>query len=355
MIAEDTQIDIITTENSRISQVDFDNIPFGRVFSDHMFEMDYIDGKWTNLKITPYGPISIPPSMSALHYGQAIFEGMKAFKNDDGRFCLFRPEDNAWRLNQSAKRLSMPEVPEKIFMDALVTLINMDRDWIPNKRYTSLYIRPFMFATDQYVGVKSSETYKFIIFTCPVGMYYSKELNVKVEREFSRACPGGIGQTKAAGNYAGSLYPARLAQEQGFDQLIWTDSSTHSYVEESGTMNVGFIIDDKFYTPPTTGTILKGITRHSSVQLLRSWGMEVTEDRIAIDTIEQALKSGKLTEAFGMGTAATIAKIKSISVDGKKYELPNVENGYGSRLKEAFEDIRRGKIEDEFNWIHWLN
>ena len=355
MIAEDTQIDIISTDNPRISQVDFDNIPFGRVFSDHMFEMEYMDGNWTNLRITPYGPISMPPSMSALHYGQAIFEGMKAFKNTEGRVSLFRPEDNAWRFNQSAIRMSMPEVPVKIFMDALMTLVNMDKDWIPDNRYTSLYIRPFMFATDQYVGVKASESYKFIIFTCPVGMYYSKALNVKVEREFSRACPGGIGQTKAAGNYAASLYPAKMAQADGFDQLIWTDSNTHSYVEESGTMNVGFVIDNIFYTPPTTGTILKGITRHSSVQLLKSWGMEVKEERVAIETIERALREGKLTEAFGMGTAATIAQIKSISIDGTKFELSNAENGYGPKLKESLEDLRRGKIEDPFGWVQWMN
>ena len=253
MIAEDTEIEIIRNSNSRISQVDFDNITFGRVFSDHMFEMDYVNGEWTNKKITPYGPLTISPASSVLHYGQACFEGMKAFKTDDGRVCLFRPQDNAKRINYSAKRLCMPEIPEDLFMKAVTILVGMDRDWVPNNRGTSLYIRPYMFATDSYVGVKPSETYKFIIFTCPVGQYYNKPLKLKVEREYSRACPGGIGQTKAAGNYAGSLYPAKMAQDQGFDQLLWTDSSTHEYVEESGTMNVGFVINNTFYTPPTTG------------------------------------------------------------------------------------------------------
>lgn len=354
MIAEDTEIEIIKTSNSRINQMDFDNIPFGRIFSDHMFEMDYIDGAWTNKKITSFGPLSVSPAMSVLHYGQAIFEGMKAFRAKDGRVCLFRAMDNANRINYSARRMCMPEIPQELFMKAVTSLIAMDKDWVPSKSGTSLYVRPYMFATDSYVGVKASDTYKFIIFTCPVGQYYNQALKLKVEREYSRACPGGIGQTKAAGNYAGSLYPAKLAKQEGFDQLLWTDSTTHEYVEESGTMNVGFLIDGTFYTPPTTGTILKGITRNSVLTLLKDWGVPIAEERLKVSFIEDAFKAGKVQEAFGIGTAATIARVESISIDGNNYRIPLQDGSLAERLESGMKDIKRGIVEDKFDWLTWI-
>ncbi|MEM7161098.1 MAG: branched-chain amino acid aminotransferase [Bacteroidota bacterium] len=354
MIVEDTEIEVIETSNSRLSQVDFDSIPFGRVFSDHMFQMDYENGEWTNISICPYGPIPMAPSASVLHYGQAIFEGMKAYKTEDGKVGLFRPRENAKRLNESAVRMCMPEIPVDLFIEGLSKLIQMDHNWIPQKRGSSLYIRPFMFATDTYIGVKASQTYKFLIFTGPVGSYYNNPLKLKVERKYSRAAKGGFGQAKAAGNYAGSLYPAKLAKEEGFDQLLWTDSVEHEYVEESGTMNIGFFIDDEFYTPPTEGSILKGITRNSVIQLLKEWGVKVNEAPISIRFLRECFENLRVKEAFGIGTAATIAPVESISIDGTNFNIPMRENPYSLKLKNALEDIRTGRQEDVFNWMTWI-
>jgi len=355
MIVEDTEIEVIKSSNSRLSQVDFDNIPFGRVFSDHMFQMDFIDGKWTNMSISPYGPVTIAPSTSVLHYGQAIFEGMKAFKSENGRIGMFRPEENAKRFNESAVRMCMPEVPVDLFMEALNMLINIDQGWIPTADGSSLYIRPFMYATDTYIGVKASETYKFIVFTGPVGLYYTNPLKLKVERFYSRAAKGGgFGQAKAAGNYAGSLYPAKLAKEEGFDQLLWTDSMEHEYVTESGTMNVGFMIDNEFYTPPTEGSILKGITRKSVVTMLKDWGIKVNEAPISVTFLRECFNEHRVKEAFGIGTAATIAPVESISIDGTNYEIPKADSSIAGKLKMEMENIRLGRTEDKFNWMSWL-
>ena len=355
MIVEDTEIEVIATSNSRLDEVDFDNIPFGRVFSDHMFQMDYIDGAWTNIKICPYGPLPLAPSTSALHYGQAIFEGMKAYRTREGGVGLFRPMDNAKRLNASAVRMCMPEIPVELFMKGLQSLVDIDRNWIPKKRGSSLYIRPFMFATDTYIGVKASQNYKFVIFTGPVGMYYTNPLKLKVERHYSRAArSGGFGQAKAAGNYAGSLYPAQLARKEGFDQLLWTDSVEHEYVEESGTMNIGFIIDNEFYTPPTEGSILKGITRKSVISLLKEWNIPVNERPISIAFLRECFENGRLKEAFGIGTAATIASVQSISIDGVNFELEDLIDGVANRLRNTLEDIRLGLVNDKFNWMTWI-
>lgn len=354
MIVEDTEIEVIKSSNSRLSQVDFENIPFGKVFSDHMFQMDYIDGRWTNMSIVPYGPIEVAPSTSALHYGQAIFEGMKAYKAENGKIGLFRPLDNAKRFNESATRMCMPEVPVDVFMEGLNMLIDIDKDWIPTADGSSLYIRPFMYGSDTYIGVKPSETYKFIIFTGPVGLYYTNPLKLKVERTYSRAAKGGgFGQAKAAGNYAGSLYPAKLAKEEGFDQLLWTDSVEHEYVEESGTMNIGFMIDNEFYTPPTEGSILKGITRKSVVTMLKDWGVKVNEAPISITFLKECFENLRVKEAFGIGTAATIAPVESISIDGTNFQIPKMENSMAKRLKEEMDNIRLGKTDDKFNWMSW--
>ncbi|MBX7095468.1 MAG: branched-chain amino acid aminotransferase [Flavobacteriales bacterium] len=355
MLAENTtmSIQIEKTKNSRISEVDFNNIIFGRQFSDHMFVMDFKNGKWENPKIVPYAPIPMSPATHALHYGQSIFEGMKAYKNESGEVFLFRPEENFKRLNSSAERMCMPTLSKEIFMDALTELIKLDAEWIPKKAGSSLYVRPFMFATDEFIGVKPSENYRFVIFTCPVNSYYTEPVRVKIETVYSRACEGGVGRAKAAGNYAGALYPARLGQQEGYHQLVWTDAKEHKYIEESGTMNIMFVIGDKLLTPPTSGTILPGITRSSVLTIARDWGMNVEETSIHVDEVINALKKGTLVEAFGTGTAATIAHIQLIGYRNKQYTLPTpTEDFFSNKVSNYLEDLRRGAVEDKHNWIY---
>lgn len=350
MTVEETIV-IERVNESRIAQFDFDNLPFGRVFSDHMFTMDYADGAWGTPKVVPFQPLTISPAMSALHYGQAIFEGMKAFGNERGETFLFRPKDNIARLNTSARRMCMPQVDEAMLLDGLKTLVHLDRAWVPTKPHSSLYIRPFMFATDEYIGVKPSETYKLIVFTCPVNAYYKGNVKVKVERHYTRSAPGGTGFAKAAGNYAGALYPAKLAQEQGFDQLIWTDAVEHKYIEESGTMNVVFRSGNKVFSPPPSETILDGITRDSIMRLAETWGYEVEYRRIAVEQIRSLLEAGKLDEAFGAGTAATVAPIAAINIDEEHFTLPDPSTWeLAGRLGRDMDAIKRGNLPDTMDW-----
>lgn len=352
MSTELLNISITKTENSKIKDLDWNNLPFGRVFSDHMFEMEYKDGKWQNPTIRPFGDLSMSPATSVLHYGQTFFEGMKATKSENGDILMFRPEENAKRFNLSAERMCMPEVPVDMFIDALRTLLNVDKDWVPAKEGFSLYIRPFMIAMDPYVGIRPSDTYKFIIFTCPVGAYYSEPVPVKIETFYSRAVEGGTGYAKAGGNYAGSLYPAMKGQEEGFRQLIWTDAKEHKYIEEAGTMNVLFVIDGKIITPASSQTILAGITRRSVVDIARDWGYEVEERRVSVEEVINAIKEGRLTEAFGAGTAATIAQISAINYEGTTYELPPVEGReFSNKVLTYLTDYKHGKVEDKFGWI----
>jgi branched-chain amino acid aminotransferase len=338
---------------SKIQETDFSNLVFGKTISDHMFVADYSDGEWTDFRIEPYGPLDLHPANAALHYGQSIFEGMKAYKNDDGEILVFRGDANAKRLNESAKRMCMPEIPEEIFMEGLMQLIDLDRNWVPSGKGASLYIRPYMFATDNYIGVKPSETYKFIIFTCPVGAYYTKPVSVKVETEFTRATEGGTGAAKTAGNYAASLLPALQAQRAGYDQLLWTDGKSHSKIEESGTMNVMFDINGKLITAPTnTGTILKGITRDSVIQLAKDWGKPLEERFLTVSELQEALEDGSLKEAFGTGTAATIAHIERINVKGKDYFLPEKDqSAFSNQVLNELDGIKYGSISDTRNWI----
>ena len=344
-------IDITRTNESKLPQMDFNNILFGRQFSDHMFIADYRDGVWTDARIVPFSNLSMSPAASVLHYGQSIFEGMKAHRGDNGEVFLFRMEDNMRRLNISAKRMCIPELPEEIFRSGLAQLLDVDRDWVPDVDGTALYIRPFMFATDEYIGVKAAETYRFMIFTCPVGAYYSEPVKVKIELEYSRAAAGGTGFAKAAGNYAASIYPAKLAQEQGMHQLIWTDARDHKYIEEAGTMNILFELDGKLITPKSSETILHGITRDSAVQVARSWGVEVEEREISVDEIIEGLQSGRLTDAYGAGTAATIAHIGLIRHKGIDYMLPPVEErGVSNKLKDYLVQFKIGHVEDTFGW-----
>lgn len=340
---------------SKISQIDFDNILFGRQFSDHMFVMDYKDGKWTDAKILPYQNLPMSPATHSLHYGQSIFEGMKAYKNEKGEVFLFRPEENFKRLNSSAERMCMPQISKDIFFEALTTLLKLDHEWIPAKSGSSLYVRPFMFATDEFIGVKPSETYRFIILTCPVSTYYTEPVRVKIETVYSRACEGGVGRAKAAGNYGGALYPARLGQQEGYHQLVWTDAKEHKFIEESGTMNIMFMMNDKLITPPTSGTILPGITRASVLTIARDWGMNVEETSVHVDEVINSLKKGSLKEAFGTGTAATIAHIKEIGYRNKKYTLNDVKDDYFSmKVSRYLEDLRKGKEKDKYNWRYQI-
>lgn len=337
---------------SRVGEYDVNNVPFGKVFSDHMFVAEYKDGKWHQGAIMPYQDVPMSLALSALHYGQAIFEGMKAYKTSSGEINLFRPLDNFKRLNISAVRMAMPEVPEEIFMGGLNELLKLDKAWVPDSETGSLYIRPFMIATDEAIGVKASDTYKFIIITCPAGKYYSEPIKVMVETNYFRAVEGGVGFTKCAGNYGRSLFPTKLAQQKGYQQVIWTDAKTHSYVEESGTMNLMFVIDNILITPATSDTILAGVTRDSVIQLARDWGIMVEERKVSIKEIFDAHKNGKLQEAFGVGTAATIAHIVTIGFEGKDYELPPIEQRkFSPKIDQALRDIRKGRVEDKFRWI----
>ncbi|QNL21137.1 branched-chain amino acid aminotransferase [Hyphobacterium sp. CCMP332] len=349
------EIQIQKTEKTKISSVDFDNVPFGKVYSDHMFLAEYKEGQWGNFRIEPYRNISLSPANSALHYGQSIFEGMKAYKMSDGKISIFRPHKNFQRMNRSAERMCMPAISEELFFEGIRSLVDLDREWIPSKENTSLYIRPFMFAIDEYIGIKPSDNYLFMIFTCPVGAYYAKPVNVKIETKYTRAVEGGTGAAKAAGNYAASLFPARIAQKEGYQQLIWTDGKEHKFIEESGTMNLMFVASDTLYTAPTGDTILEGVTRDSVLTLARDWGMKVEERRIQVSELVDALKEGRVQEAFGTGTAATIAHIASIGYEDKRYELPALENRtFSNKVLATLEGIKRGTQEDKFNWNYIL-
>lgn len=349
-------IDIQKITESRLAQTDFSQLKFGRTFSDHMFCMDYRDGAWQKPHILPYQNMSMAPSASVIHYGQSAFEGMKAYKNADGKFGLFRPDQNIKRMNISAERLCMPKVPEDIFMEALQKLIRLDQAWIPTDESSSLYIRPVLFALDEYIGVKPSSSYRFMIFTSPVNAYYSEPVKVKVERHYTRAARGGTGFAKAAGNYAGSLYPAKLANEQGYDQLLWTDSKEHKYIEESGTMNVMFVVDGKLLTPELSDSILDGITRKSVITLAKDWGIPVEERRISVEEILKAADENRLEEAFGCGTAATIAHIAAIVDEELRFDLPDVgEREVSGRLQKYFTDLKKFRIDDKHGWMLPLN
>lgn len=346
-------IKITKTTASRLATTDFSNLPFGKIFSDHMLMADYTDGEWKNFEIVPYGPISFTPAMSVLHYGQAYFEGMKAYRHADGTIAMFRPEKNAQRMNKSAVRLCCPEIPEDVFVEAIATLVDLDREWIPSAPQTSLYIRPFVFATADYLGVQPSVSYKFMVITCPVGAYFAKPLDVKIETTYSRSSEGGFGFAKAAGNYAGSLYPAKKAAEEGYDQVIWTDAQEHAYIEELGAANVVFVIDGKIVTPSTRDTILDGITRDTVLSLARKWNYTVEERRVSVKEVIEAIESGKMTEAFGVGTAATVTPIASIGFEGKKHILPDVTKApFSNKTLQTLNAIRYGEAADEFNWNH---
>ncbi len=342
---------ITKTQASRLSQVDFDNLPFGTIFSDHMFTADYQQGKWQNPQIIPFGDLSLSPATSALHYGQAFFEGMKGFRQVNGKVAVFRPWKNHARFNKSANRMCMPTIPEELFLESLKELINLDRDWVPHNDNQSLYIRPVMFATEPHLGVHPSESYKYILMTCPIGAYFNKNLKVKIETRYARSCEGGVGFAKNAGNYAASLYPTTIAQQEGFDQLIWTDAKEHAYIEETGASNVMFLINNVLITPNTKETILDGVTRDSVLQLARSWGIEVQERPIPVKEIIDSLQTGKLQEAYGVGTAAIIAPISEIGYKENLYQLADPATWtLSKKITQTLNDMRKGLSHDIFSW-----
>ncbi|QSE97707.1 branched-chain amino acid aminotransferase [Fulvivirga lutea] len=345
-------IDIKKIAESKISQIDFNNIQFGKTYSDHMFTAEYENGEWKNLRIEPYEPMRISPASPALHYGISIFEGLKAYKDSEGKINIFRADKNYERLNISANRMCMPQLPEQIFFDGLHTLLELDNKWVPDVPGTSLYIRPFIFSNDDYIGIRPSERFKFMIITCPVGAYYAKPVKVKIEDHFVRAVEGGSGYCKTGCNYGPAIYPAKLAQQKGYDQLIWTDGKEHKYIEESGTMNIMFVIDGKLVTPALGDTILNGITRDSVLNVARDWGMDVEERKVPVTEVIAAIKEGRLTEAFGAGTAATIAQIELIGYKGEDFQLPAVETReFSNKVLKELDGIKLGQIEDRFGWV----
>lgn len=351
MVATES-IQVERVKQSRISQVDFADLPFGKIYTDHMFMADYRDGEWKNFRIVPYGHISISPATPALHYGQSIFEGMKAMKSPTGEVLIFRAADNWMRLNISGERMCMPHVPEELFMEGLSTLVALDQSWVPKAAGSSLYIRPFLFSADEYIGIRPSQDFTFMIILSPVGPYYSTPVKVKIESHYTRATEGGTGYAKAGGNYGGAIYPAKLAQDQGYHQLLWTDGKTHQYIEESGTMNVMFVIDETLITPALSDSILAGITRDSVLKLARKWSMKVEERSVSVKEVIEAAQNGRLKEAFGAGTAATIAHIELIGYEDKDYYLPPVaERKFSNKVYEELEGIKRGNRPDPFGWI----
>lgn len=353
MIDQTQAIKITKTSHSRIQEVDWENLPFGKIFSDHMLVMDYKDGAWQIPEIVSFEDLKLHPATSAIHYGQSIFEGMKANKSESGEVMIFRPELNAKRFAESCVRMCMPEIPVEVFLDLVKKIVDFDRDWIPTKDGNSLYIRPFMFATDDYIGIKPSDTYKFIIFTCPVGAYYAQPVRVKIEEYYTRAARGGVGRAKTAGNYGASLYPAKLAQEKGFHQLIWTDASEHKYIEESGTMNIVFEINGKLVSPSEDDdTILRGVTKRSVLDLAKSWGVEVEERKVTVAEIVEGLRNGSVTDAFGAGTAATVAQIAAIGYRDEVFDLPAIESRtLSNKIKDHLNNMKSGKVADEFGWL----
>ncbi|MGZ5286256.1 MAG: branched-chain amino acid aminotransferase [Flavisolibacter sp.] len=345
-------ISVNKVEHSKLHGFSLENLPFGKFFTDHMLEADYENGEWKNAEIKPYQPLLLSPSLAALHYGQAIFEGIKAYRDASGNAYIFRPMDNFKRFNLSAERMAMPTVPEEIFMEGMKQLVALDKNWIPQKDDHSLYIRPFMFSSDEMIGVRPSENYKFLTILSPTGPYYSAPMRIYVEEQFVRAVPGGVGYAKAAGNYGAAMYATAQAKKKGYDQVLWTDAFEHKYVQEIGTMNVIFIIGDKAITPDLgAGTILGGVTRDSALTLLKEAGFTVEERALSIDEIIDAYKSGILYEVFGTGTAATISMIRELRYKDfvMKFEVEKWKTA--PTIQKWLTDIREGRREDKYGWM----
>ncbi|WP_369992750.1 branched-chain amino acid aminotransferase [Winogradskyella sp.] len=343
-------ISIKKIEKSKVDTIDFNNIPLGTSFTDHMFICDYKDGEWQNPRIEPLALIPTHPAAMALHYGQAIFEGMKANVDADGTPMLFRADKNAARLNFSADRMGMPNVPEELFVEGLKQLVAMDKAWIPPQDGSALYLRPFMYADEAFIGMRAATSYKFIIMASPAGPFFSKRIKLWAEKKFVRAVDGGTGEAKAAGNYAAAIRPTELAKAKGYDQVLWLDAVEHEYIQEVGTMNIFFKIDGKFITPRRDGAILDGITRMSVIDILKDKGFEVIERPITLTEIREASEKGLLEEAFGTGTAVGIAYIQSIGTENGDIHVSD-ESPVGLEVNDTLNAIKTGKIEDKFNWM----
>jgi branched-chain amino acid aminotransferase len=344
------EIDIVKAQSSKIHGVDFDNLSFGSTFTDHMFMCDFREGKWQKPQIKPYEPFLLDPSAKVFHYGQAIFEGMKAYKDEHDDVWLFRPDQNMDRFNKSAVRMAMPEVPEDVFMRGLYQLIDLERDWVKKGLGNTLYIRPFMIAIGSGVIAAPSTQYRFMIILSPAKSYYSGEVKVIIAEHYSRAANGGIGAAKAAGNYSAQFYPTKLANEKGFQQIIWTDDATHTKLEEAGTMNVFFRINDTLYTAPTSERILDGVTRKSLIDLAKREGIKVEVRPVLVAELVAAAKDGSLKEVFGAGTAAVVNPIVGFSYQDNYYELPKLENSMALELKAKLTHIQYKLAEDTFGW-----
>ncbi|PKP17429.1 MAG: branched chain amino acid aminotransferase [Bacteroidetes bacterium HGW-Bacteroidetes-23] len=344
------EIDIVKASTSKISSVDFENLTFGNIFTDHMLMCDFKEGAWQKPVIKPYEPFMIDPSAKVFHYGQAIFEGMKAYKDEKDDVWMFRPDENFKRFNHSAKRLAMPEVTEDIFIGGLKAILDLEREWVKKGKGNTLYIRPFMIAIGSGVIAQPSTQYRFMIILSPARSYYSGEVKVIIAEHYSRAANGGIGAAKAAGNYSAQFYPTKLANERGFQQIIWTDDATHTKLEEAGTMNVFFRINDTLYTAPTGERILDGVTRKSLIDIAVRDGINVEVRSVLVTELIEAAKDGSLKEIFGAGTAAVVNPIVGFSYQDTYYELPKMENSYASQLKEKLTNIQYKLADDTFDW-----
>jgi len=343
---------VTTSETSKLGSLDLGNVPFGKNFTDHMLVADYEDGEWKNVEIKPYAPITISPANAAIHYGQSIFEGIKAFRHENGDAFIFRPHDNFKRFNISAERMQMPPVPEEIFIEGMRQLIAIDKEWIPVKHDHSLYIRPFMFANDDVIGVRPSDNYRFMIILCPTGPYYAVPMKIYVEEHFVRAVPGGVGYAKAAGNYGSSMYPTNEAKKKGYDQVLWTDAIEHKYLQEFGMMNGFVIIGNTAITPDLgDGTILAGVTRKSVMLILQEMGLKVEERHISIDEVVEAYNNGELKEVFGTGTAATISMIKELRYKELSMIFDTDKWTISPEVKRRLTAIREGKEAETHEWM----
>lgn len=345
-------ISIEKSITSKIESVDFSNLDFGRVFTDHMFVCDYEDGKWQDPKIRPYQAMTFEPSARVFHYGQAVFEGMKAYKDEDGKVFLFRPKQNFERINKSSARLAMPSFPENYFFEGLETLLKLDNDWIKPGVGNSLYLRPFVIATEPAISASPANTYRFMIICSPAKAYYNEPVRVLIAEEYSRSADGGVGFAKAAGNYAAQFYPTSLAQQRGFQQVIWTDANTHTFLEEAGTMNVFFRVNDKLITAPVSDRILDGVTRKSIVQLAEDLGITCDVRRVTVEEIKNAAKDGSLKEVFGAGTAAVISPISAFEHQKELFEISGTEDSYAKLFKQTLLNIQHNLSDDAHGWRH---
>lgn len=343
-------IEINSVTSSRIDQVDFNNLTFGDVFTDHMLSCEFVDGQWQKPIIEPYGTITISPGARVFHYGQAIFEGMKAYRDAQDDVWLFRPDENFNRFNKSSVRLAIPEIPKEVFFEGLTALLQLDKQWIPKGLGNSLYVRPFVFANQVGVSAAPSNKYKFMILLSPVNAYYKGEVKVLIAENYSRAANGGVGAAKAAGNYGAQFYPTNLAKEKGYQQIIWTDDCAHQYLEEAGTMNVFFRINDKLITAPTSERILDGVTRKSVIALAQHLGIEVEVRKITVTELLDAAKNKSLQEIFGSGTAAVISPVSGFGYKEAYFELPELKESYAKNLKKHLLDIQHNLSEDPFGW-----